>query len=46
MEGKEKKVYTPPQLTAHGTVEEITLGSDTPSWASDGDPYERNPVGS
>jgi hypothetical protein len=33
---KEKKVYVPPQLTVHGTVEEITLGCDKELGETDG----------
>jgi hypothetical protein len=33
---KEKKVYVPPQLTVHGTVEEITMGCDKMLGISDG----------
>jgi hypothetical protein len=30
-----KKAYQPPQLTVHGTVEEITLGCDKKLGSSD-----------
>ena len=36
MSVKGKKVYVPPQLTVHGTVEEITLGCDKRLGQSDG----------
>ena len=36
MSVKDKKVYVPPQLTVHGTVEEITLGCDKQLGETDG----------
>ena len=36
MSVKGKKVYVPPQLTVHGTVEEITLGCDKQLGETDG----------
>jgi hypothetical protein len=37
METKGKKVYSPPQLTVHGTVEEITMaGCDKRYGSTDG----------
>jgi hypothetical protein len=36
MSVKEKKAYVPPQLTVHGTVEDITLGCDKQLGESDG----------
>lgn len=35
METKGKKVYSPPQLTVHGTVEEITMACDKKFGSSD-----------
>jgi hypothetical protein len=36
METKGKRAYSPPQLTVHGTVEEITMGCDKTYGNTDG----------
>ena len=36
MSVKDEKVYVQPQLTVHGTVEEITLGCDKQLGETDG----------
>jgi len=42
---KEKKVYTPPQLTVHGTVAEITMASTNKDLGgSDGLTFQQQPV--
>lgn len=44
MQVKEKKVYTPPQLTVHGTVEEITLGCNKDFGGSDGFTFQQQTI--
>jgi hypothetical protein len=44
MQVQEKKVYTPPRLTVHGTVEEITMGCDKMWGSSDGFTFAGDPI--
>jgi hypothetical protein len=39
-----KKVYTPPQLTVHGTVAEITRQSNKDYGGQDGITFQQQPV--